>query len=207
MRCLQKEKELLLEKCNALEATSCYASKIESIVTFAQRYDVKKMRLCQVLLKKLSANEQTFIIEGGLKHGISVDMAVVYKGNLVGKIVRVFDVMSIVMLVTDKRCNVSSYCLKTKTRGILKGLNNDQEVQLHYVDRLSYVEDLDIIVSSGEGLIFPEGFCLGTIVSISPDGVHYKVKVKPSLEPSKIDYCYVVAKGELTVPAKTGFFD
>ncbi len=196
---LEIERDALREKMVLMESTLGYAQRTEAIRFFAQRYDMKKLRLCQVLLRRLSEAEQIFIIEGGSRHGIGIDMAVVHKGNLVGKIIQTNELYSTVLLVTDKRCQVSVYCLNTKTRGIFQGLNNSEKAQLHYVDRLSLMQDGDVVVSSGDGLIFPEGFCMGTITSIEPQGIHFLIDVKPSIYPLEIDYCYVVSKGELSV--------
>ncbi len=196
---LEKERDVLHEKIMSMEATIGYAERTEAVRFFAQRYDMKNVQLCQVLLRRLSDVEQIFIIEGGKNHGITVDMAVVYKGNLVGKIIQVDALYSVVLLVTDARCQVSSYCLHTKTRGIFQGDNKTNKAHLQYVDRLSSVEEGDIIVSSGEGLIFPEGFCMGTIKHVEPQGIHFLIDVQPALDPEKVDYCYVVLKGELSV--------
>ena len=68
--------------------------------------------------------------------------------------------------------------------------------RLLHVDRLHELKVDDVLVSSGEGLIFPQGFLLGKISSFEPDGIHFLVTIEPIIDLYAIDYCYIIQKGQ-----------
>lgn len=67
------------------------------------------------------------------------------------------------VLITDKHSEVAAYTNITNANGIVKGINNPDECELIYVNHLLSVSDEDLVLSSGQGLVFPEGFCLGQV--------------------------------------------
>jgi rod shape-determining protein MreC len=71
----------------------------------------------------------------------------------------------------------------------------DQTAFMH-VSHLAQLKEDDLIISNGKGLIFPRGFGLGRISAFHEDGLHYAVTVKPLLDLSTIDYCYLIKKGD-----------
>ncbi len=191
---IQDENDQLKAKIIELEVALHFAHKTEEVVQFSSRYTTNFKRLAKVLLRCFTEQEHSLIIDSGSLDGIVKDMAVVYKNNLIGKISHVYTYHSKVLLITDRRCPVSCYCVNTKTEGILQGDNSFNASHLLHVDRLHDLKVDDLVVSSGQGVIFPEGFALGKIDSFNPDGIHYSIQVKPIFLLHEIDYCYVIQK-------------
>ncbi len=54
----------------------------------------------------------------------------------------------------------------------------------------------DLVISSGQGMVFPRGFGLGRIRYFTADGVNYTTRLSPLLNLKKLDYCYLLQKGE-----------
>lgn len=192
---ISEKNESLKSRITELEASHEFMEQTKELVEFQKKYDMKYACLSQIIFKRLSEHEHIIMVDKGLHHGIMKDMVAVYANNLMGKVVEVYPYYSTVMLVTDKRCNVSVYCAFMKTKGILQGANSSGHMFLTHVDRLQEIQNKDLLISSGEGTVFPQGFRVGTIESFVPDGVHYKIIVTPSCAVDELDYCYLLQKG------------
>ena len=190
---LNRDNEQLREKNIQLSASLSYMQRTKALRAFSQRYK-QQGRVAQVLTRVLSEDSHFFLIDAGSQKGITADMVVVYKNNLIGKVAEVYPWYSKVCLVTDKRCKIAAYCAKTRAKGIHEGRNQAFNTQLCYVDHLAKINQDDLVLSSGEGLIFPEGFALGKIASYTSDGLCKSIVVEPLCDLRDIDYCMVMDK-------------
>jgi len=84
--------------------------------------------------------------------------------------------------------------VQTRAAGIVEGINKQDELRLSYISHLSVVHEGDEVLSSGQGLIFPRGFALGTISHCEVDGLYQKVVLKPCIDVTAIDFCYLLEK-------------
>ncbi len=181
-----------LVQYNALES---YVKATKELREYASRYNTSYMQLAEILVKNFNAYEHFIIINKGKSSGIKSDMIAVYKNCLVGRVYEVYDYYSKVMVLTDKRCKVGAYCSKSKLSGIHQGLNQLDVTQLNFINHLEQLAADDLIVTSGQGLIFPQGFGIGYLKSFVSDGLHYHTIVKPLIDIEKIDHCYILAAG------------
>ena len=88
-------------------------------------------------------------------------------------------------------------CSKTGATGILEGINNINSMVLNYINHLTTIEENDMIISSGDGLIFPHGFGLGKILHAKKGDLFYEIIVTPLLDFSSLHYCILIAKDEI----------
>jgi rod shape-determining protein MreC len=191
---LRQERDKFLAKNIKHKSIKHYYHNIKEIVDFKKNYKFKDSIFSQVLMKSFLSNENFFFLNKGSNSGVKVDMVAVFKNNLLGRVSEVFPYYSKLTLITDKSCKVAVYCSKTKTKGVHRGNNNKNESKLMYISHLNKVKDGDLLISSGEGLIFPQGFALGKIKSFLKKEVQFKVKVEPLVDFSMIEYCYLIEK-------------
>lgn len=194
---LQHEKKELLEEIIGLHSVQWYQGKTKELHSFAQRYNYDEAPCVQILAKQFSPYEHSYLIDYGSVQGAQVDMVALYQNCVVGRIVHVYPYYSKVLLVTDPLCKVPVYCQQSKAPGIYEGLLNEYAGSLRYVNHLYHVVQDELVISSGEGVIFPQGFAVGRVHWFESDGLHYKVVVKPLLSFNDLEYCYVVKKGAL----------
>lgn len=170
---------------------------IQEIVDFKKRYFTEYAVCAQVLMRHFSNSEQSFILDAGAQRGVTVDMVVVYKNCLIGRVVKVYPFYSKVMLITDALAKIPAVCVKTGSQGIYEGMGQDNEAAVSYISHLNSVETGDMIITSGDGLIYPKGFGLGYITdcALDDEGFNYKIRVKPLLDIRHISYCYILEKG------------
>jgi len=193
---LQKEKDDLRAELVALQAQKQFLTETEELRAYKKRYKVAPHGLVHVVFKQLNNQEQFFLIDSGSKKDIVEGMVAVYKNCLLGRVTQVFPHYSKITLITDKKCNVAAFCATTRSDGIVQGINDTQKLELKFVSHLQKMQKDDRVLSSGQGLVFPHGFGIGTVADCYVDGLHYCVTVKPLVDMQNVQYCYVIRKNK-----------
>jgi rod shape-determining protein MreC len=192
---LQTEKEELNGRLVELQATTDYATHTQELAAFKKRYDCSYAVMTQVLMWHITDQAHSIIIDAGSNKGVQKDMVAVYNNMLLGRVIEVYPHYSKVVLITDASCKVAAYCVGTQTTGIHAGLNQTAGTVLHHVSHLLPLQENDMVLSSGEGLVFPRGFGLGRIKKFTLDGLLYHVDIEPLCDITQIQHCYVLQKG------------
>jgi rod shape-determining protein MreC len=191
----QKYDEVMAENI-ALQAVNAYAQETEELRIYKQRYASFFIHTTQILARHFSDLAHYFLVEGGEKNGITIDMVAVYKNCLIGRVIEVYPWYSKVQLITDRLCKIAAMCTETLSVGIHEG-TNQETTRLRYVSHLSHITVNDLVLSSGQGLIFPKGFGLGRVVSYKVDGLHTEVVVQPTINLHQICYCTIISKSNM----------
>ncbi len=191
---VQQAYEQLLSDYIQLQATTDLHKEIKELREFKQRYTTDHAILAQILERYMGADEQYLLIDKGAQHGIKEQMVLVYKDMLVGKVHQVFPLYSKCVLLTDQRCKIAAYCAHTKAQGVTKGLNRCDMIELNHVSHLDTLEQNDMLISSGDGLIFPRGFGIARVADFRKDDLLYTVACKPLVDLNGLYYCYVLEK-------------
>ena len=193
---LQEEKERIQQEVLTLQAQSHFMGETEDLRAYKNRYVSGVQLLAQVIFKQLNEQEQFFLINKGAVHTIKEGMVAVYRDCLVGKITQVFPYYSKVTLVTDKKCNVAAFAAETHADGIVEGCNKQDRLSFKFVSHLQKMKQNDRVLSSGQGLVFPHGFGIGSVQECYVDGLYYCVHLKPLLEFDTLRYCYIIQKSD-----------
>lgn len=174
-----------------LKATIHYDNLSKELRDFQERYNLSHMMLAKILVKNITDDEHYFLVNKGLKQGIKKDMTAIYKFQLIGRVTDVFDDYAQVLLITDQRCKVAAYTSQTSSQGIVQGQNIINRCSMNYVSHLFKIVDHDLVISSGKGLVFPEGFCLGKITSheIQDKALDHTIELEPLINMQALEYC------------------
>jgi len=191
-----QERDDLQAQLLELKATKNFAEETEEVRLFKDQYKNSVAVLVRVLMRQSGSGGNFFLVEGGENKNIHKDTAVVYKNCLVGKVTEVYPYYSKIVLISDPSCKVAAYCDVTGTQGIYQGVQEGVFGALTHVGHLSQVQEGDTVFSSGEGMIFPRGFGIGTVTSfVKNEGdMQYTIVITPFLDFSMVDYCYVLEK-------------
>lgn len=187
-----QERNNALKELIRLRGTRDYILDCQEGLEFAKRYNKDATLVVQILLQQFSEQHHYYFIDAGKNRGIKKDMVVLYDNCLIGRVSEVYEHYSKVILVTDKESHVAARCLLTEARGIVSGKNDKQHLVMEFVSHLDTINDGDMVISHGEGLIFPRGFALGKVTSHELDGVNYHVVVEPCIDLSSLSYCMVL---------------
>lgn len=191
---VQHERDSAVAHVIELNGLISFAQDTQEIVDFKQRYDFNYALLAQVLLKNFTPQCHFFLLDKGSKSGVEKDMVLIYKDCIVGRVTDVYPYYCKALLITDQACKVAAYCAQSKATGIYQGSNQECIGLLDHVSHLCQLEIGELLVSSGDGLIFPRGFGLGTVQSFTRQGLFHQVCVTPIIDVHAISYCYIVRK-------------
>jgi rod shape-determining protein MreC len=189
-----EEREKLQKELLDLKAYLRYAENTKEIRAFLERYKTDKACIAQVLMRNVEGH-QWFLVDAGAKQGVKVGSIAVYRDCLVGRVIEVYPSYSKLLLISDPACKVAAVCAETGTKGIHEGMGNPDRTALGYVDPLKLVKGDDLILSSGDGFVFPAGYALGTIKHVDNDGHSYTISVEPCAKLRTIQYCCIIPHG------------
>lgn len=192
-------RENLQQEVIQLKALLNYTENSQDLRDFLNRYENSTAQIVRILLKNFSGSHY-FLIDAGAGQGIEKDMIALHKDTLIGRVIEVYPYYSKVLLLTDQGCKIAAFCAGTNTQAIHEGMNRLDMTRLSYVNHLDEVKEGDLVLSSGEGLIFPRGFGLGRIKQQEHDGLHYSITVQPLTDLNRIDYCAIVKQGIVLNP-------
>lgn len=192
----QLSSQLLAENI-ALASMQLHNQQTQELASFGKRYKTEKAVISQVILKHIADEGHFFLVDAGSKKGITLDMIAVYNNCLIGRVSEVYPYYSKITLITDKLSKVPVVCAATRAQGIHEGCNMLKEGRLEFVSHLQEMRPGDLVLSSGDGLIYPKGFAVGTVrdFSLNALGLTYIVAIEPLVDFMEIAHCYLVQKG------------
>jgi len=203
----QQVSQLLAENIQQA-ATLAHMQHVDEMVSFVKRYKTDQTMVAQVMLKHISPEGHFFLIDAGARRGIVQDMIAVHKNCLIGRVTEVYPHYSKVMLITDRLSKVPIVCLATHTQGIHEGSNDITQSKLEFISHLNPLQKDDLVMSSGDGLIYPKGFGVGKIKDFSLNGLGltYVVSVEPLVKMDDIEYVCLIQKGAEYEPSHDELF-
>lgn len=190
---LQKKCTILERSLARFHAQRAYLQGSKELHAFNRRFNMQG-RVSKILAKSFADTEQFFLIDAGTRDGVQKDAIVLYNSAVVGKVTEVFPLYSKVCLITDAQCKMGAYAARDRAQGIHEGRNLSEKTELTFVDHLSDISEGDIVLTNGNGLVFPEGYTLGTVSKVAPDGLYKQVSVTPACDFERIEYCMIVPK-------------
>jgi rod shape-determining protein MreC len=149
----------------------------------------------------------TMQIDKGTSDGISRDSPVIIPiGNdagLVGKIILAGAETSIVLLLTDEKCQVAASVVGSSHKGIIVGeqgtvigqrgaINAMPFLNLRYLSKDAKLKPGDTVYSSGVGGVFPPNLLLGTMEELQPGPINMSAKIRPAVDFSVLENVFVV---------------
>lgn len=188
---LQKDYLDIIDLVVELQATHRTYQNLKEVIEFKSRYQRIDPIVAKILVKHFSHNEHYILINRGIRDGIHKDMVAFYQRHVIGRVIEVYDFYSKVMLITDQRCKIAGFTGKTHAPGIVQGYNCVNRCHFTYVSHLFNIQNNDLVISSGEGLVFPQGFCLGKIVvhDLQEKSLYHYVEIEPMINVETISHC------------------
>ncbi|EKO39284.1 MAG: rod shape-determining protein MreC [Solidesulfovibrio magneticus str. Maddingley MBC34] len=129
-------------------------------------------RAARIISHRLGPNAalETFLIDKGSAHGVSVNMPVVSPDGVVGRVLRLSPTAATILLITDPNSRIPVVSQKNRTQGIVKGEGPTKELTLQYVPQGAPIEEGEVLVTSGLEEIFPKGLPVAKVTSIGRSG-------------------------------------
>lgn len=106
-------------------------------------------------------------VDKGALHGIKKDMPVVTDAGLVGRVIQVSRTVSTVMLLTDRESRIGAMVQRSRDAGIISTeLGERRLLDLRLFSAEADVVIGDRVITSGLGVVFPEGLLIGQVVDV-----------------------------------------
>lgn len=203
------EKDLLIQKMMALQADNQrYQSLLAENEQLRKLLDAPLQTALPKTVAELMAVDnnpyslQVLINKGSLS-GVYNSQPVIDDQGIVGQIVDVAQTTSRVLLVSDLSHAIPVRILRNNLRLIANGSGELNELNVRHVAHSADIAEGDILVTSGLGNIFPEGYPVGVIASVVRDeGQPFAtVKATPLARLDRLRYLLLL--GRETVPLES----
>jgi len=137
---------------------------------------------------------ETYLADVGVRNGIQKSWIAVNEGGLVGRVTRIGERSSRILLVTDFNSRVPIMGERSGMRGIIYGGRDGLGVITDVPERNEFVSG-ERILTSGEGGVFPRGLIAGYAVQRGEDW-----RVKFAMSDSRGGYVRLIPKLEIPKP-------
>lgn len=138
--------------------------------------------------------EWSVTIDKGSQDGVTLDMPVIGPGGLVGRVSRVFDTASQVLLIIDPDSKVAARLSTSRETGLIEG-NREELLRFSLIDPETEILPGEPVETSGYELdegyagLFLPGIPIGVVSEVerTDDLVTVRVSVTPNVDFSRLD--------------------
>ena len=139
----------------------------------------------------------SFQLNCGSAHGVSVGDPVISGEYLIGLVREVSPISCVVISVTDPKLSAAAFEIRTGEDGYTKStakLGTEGLLKLSGLSRDTKVAQGGIVCTSGVGGVFPRGLIIGKVQSIEKEAedVSYYALIKPEIEISEVQEAFVI---------------
>lgn len=123
----------------------------------------------EVINVELSTLRQRLLIDKGAQNGVFKGQAVLARGGLLGQVMRVGPWTSEVILITDPEHAVPVQAVRSGLRTLAVGQGTTGALSLPYLPLNSDIQKDDLLITSGLGGVFPEGYAVARVAEVGRD--------------------------------------
>jgi len=170
-------RELELELVRISEKAKS-ADRLTSLLRFSPEASWEK-RGGRVIGQKLGPNAilETILIDVGSMHGVRPNDAVISTKGVVGRIAKPGLHFSSVLLLSDVSSRIPVITSEGRVPAIVQGQGAGAFLEVKFIPRNDPVSPGEILLSSGQGGVFPKGIPVARVVEVTPADVSLFQKV------------------------------
>ncbi|QIM66407.1 rod shape-determining protein MreC [Mannheimia granulomatis] len=172
---LQMENNLLKEQLREksadlllLDQLKVENQRLRLLLSSPLRQDEYK-KIAEVLAAEMDAYRQQVVINQGRLDGAFVGQPIIDERGVVGQVISVGEKSSRVLLLTDITHAIPIQVLRNDVRGIANGTGGNNELIVDNLPRSIDVVKGDVLVTSGLGGRFPEGYPVAIVETVEND--------------------------------------
>lgn len=203
LRTAQSENDVLKQRIQELEvelqsreSLTVEAQRLRSLLELKEQTDFK-IKAAQIIGRDPSAWFDTIIINRGSSDGVRLNMPVITKGGLVGRVSAVSFLTAQVYLITKEKVSeggVIGELGASNALGVVSGTGKKELLEMGYVPGSVEVQIGDSVYTTGQEGIYPAGLKIGEIVEVRTGSatVPQQIFIKPSANFSSLEEVAVV---------------
>lgn len=177
---LRYQQTMLEAQLQKLLVISHENSQLRELLSVSSSSSIRAMA-AQILAVDTTSSRQLLVLNKGKRDGVFSGLSVLDAKGVMGQIIDVGFMTSTVLLISDSKSAVPVRNDRTGERAILVGTNNMSLLSLVNLPRTSSIAKGDILVTSGLGRRYPEGYPVGLVEDVKslPGDDFIKVSVTP----------------------------
>ncbi len=178
---LRYKQTLLEAQLQRLMAIKQENSALKELLLVSANTQEKGMA-AHILAVDTTIARQLIIVNKGKRDGVYKGQPVLDAKGVVGQVIDVGYMTSTVLLISDAKSAVPVRNNRTGERAILTGLNHASQLALINLPKTADIKINDLLVTSGLGQVYPEGYPVGRVTHIKnmPGEVFIQVDVTPN---------------------------
>lgn len=155
-------------------------SQLKELLLTSTKAQMQAMA-AQILAVDTSNARQIVVLNKGKRDGVYTGQPVLDAKGVMGQVIDVGPMTSTVLLISDSKSAVPVRNNRTGERAILVGTNSIDQLSLINLPKTSSIHPGDVLVTSGLGRRYPEGYPVGRVEEVNsiPGEDFVKVTVSP----------------------------
>lgn len=172
-------------------------NQLEALMDVQEGLDIPDQRISvRVISETRGPFAYSVLVNAGQQSGVKVGYPVMHETGLLGHVIRVGRTSSRVLLLQDLNSRVSVMSLDTEARAVLIG-KNDEPPELAFYDDASKWGNGQMVVTSGDDGILPQGLPIGQIIRRSDDDIRVA-----TLSSKAVDWAWIYPFDPVLTPEK-----
>jgi len=165
---LKSERPLLLAQLQKLQALEKENIRLRKMLESASKVADRAM-VAELVRVHPDPYTRKIVINKGTKHGVYIGQPVIDSFGIMGQVTSINLLNSTVTLITDSSHAIPVIVNRNGLRTIVMGTGAQDKVKVPFLADSVNIEEGDLLVSSGMGNTFPEGYPVATILNITKD--------------------------------------
>ncbi|WP_371193526.1 rod shape-determining protein MreC [Glaciecola sp. SC05] len=176
--------------------------KLRTLLDAPVQSEMHKM-IAELMAVDNNPYSHQILINKGAIDGVFTGQSVLDENGIIGQIIEVGTTNSRVLLISDVTHAIPARVSRNNVTVVVSGIGDLNELSLEHVPHSTDIQEGDMLISSGLGNVFPQGYPIGTISSIVRDeGQPFaQVKAIPSAKLDRIKYLLLLWP-QSTAPAQ-----
>ncbi|KIO35813.1 rod shape-determining protein MreC [Shewanella sp. cp20] len=190
---LLRQQLLMSERLQRFEHLRQENDRLRALLGSPVHMDSKKM-VAEVMEVASDPFRHYVVLNHGARSGVFVGQPVVDAHGVVGQVVEISELTSRVLLISDVTHAIPVRVTRNDVRLVAQGIGELDELELRHVAKSTDLRVGDLLVSSGLGKRFPEGYPVARIMKVErDDGQSYAtVTAQPLAALDRIRYLLLI---------------
>jgi rod shape-determining protein MreC len=172
---LQRQQLLMSERLQRFEHLRQENERLRALLGSPVQLTIKKV-VAEVMEVASDPFRHYVVLNRGAQDNVYVGQPVVDALGVVGQVVEVSALTSRVLMVSDPTHGIPVRVTRNDVRAVANGTGDIDQIELRHVAKSADIIAGDLLVSSGLGNRFPEGYPVARVMKVSRDeGQNYAV--------------------------------
>ncbi len=156
------------EKLQRFEALEQENKELRRLLDAPVRQNMRKM-VAELMAEDNTPYSQQIVINKGAIDGVYLGQSILDERGIVGQVMEVGTTNSRVLLISDVTHSIPVRSIRNNSRFIASGSGAIDELYLTHVAHSADIREGDVLVSSGLGEVFPEGYPVAEVIQVIRD--------------------------------------